>query len=204
MVTRREDLPSSSPEGDNQVLPDIWSQPIWWQLLERRLAPRRPVLLLGRQHEVTPLTAALRGLGRDVRGREWLWTSPLDLGVLPANTQVVVRLVPASATDWLAMGALRERYGSDISTLYELLLPYTALTQAQSVLPYQQATIDSITPFYFGDSQPGPFEELDKLVALSGKSVIEFGPMEGLQTAALVRAGVESGNCSRPSARLTG
>ncbi len=195
MVDDQQESSHPSREGDNQVVPDIWAEPVWWQLAERRLKPDAPVLLLGNDERMGTAAAALVVLGRDVQRRDWLLGAPTDFGTLPPNTQVVVCQVPGSAAEWRAMAALRDLYGPDVATVYELLLPYTALTHAQSVLPYQQATIEAIAPYYFGNVPPGPIKELDDLVSLSGKTVIEFGPMEGLQTAALVKAGVRSVTC---------
>jgi len=195
MVAPGQEPSHSSAKSDNQVLPDIWAQPIWWRLLERRLEPGAAVLLLGARDDTGTLGAALVELGRDVDSREWLWSTSVDLGALAANTQVVVCHVPATAADWRAMAALRDLYGPTVASAYELVLPFTALTHAQSVLPYQQATIDALMPYYLGETYHGPMEELDAVVSLSGKSVIEFGPMEGMQTAALVNAGARSVTC---------
>ena len=93
---------------------------------------------------------------------------------------------------WQALKRLREDASVRVIGIQELLLPFAPIQMAQSLLPYFQetSTLAAIVPYYLGREYFRPIDRLDEVFPLSGKSVIEFGPMDGCLTAGLVAAGV--------------
>jgi hypothetical protein len=77
--------------------------------------------------------------------------------------------------------------------IQELSLPFTTIHDAQAELTYSVKSFAELTGYYVGRESYGDFfGELNALFPLSGKRVIEFGPMEGAHTAALVNWGAAS------------
>ncbi len=72
----------------------------------------------------------------------------------------------------------------------EVVLPFTAVSFAQTKLNYAAPTLEDIAPVYLGRKWHGPIDRLNELYPLAGRRVIEFGPFDGGQTAGLVHHGV--------------
>jgi hypothetical protein len=109
---------------------------------------------------------------------------------LPDNGQVLICDLALNDKHWEVMHLLKQRYGARIVGIEELVLPFTPILFSQAIMHYFCKTIDDIAPYYLGEKWWGSFDELDKLCPLAGKRVIEFGPLDGAQTAGLVQRGV--------------
>jgi hypothetical protein len=140
----------------------------------------RPLVLLGSQGALK--TYAFLG-GSQI---DWSWDADV---ALPDSGQVLVCDLALNDKHWNVMRALKQRYGARIIGIAELVLPFTPILFSQAVMHYF-SKIDDIASYYLGEKWWGPFDQLDKLCPLVGKRVIEFGPLDGAQTAGLVHRGV--------------
>jgi Protein of unknown function (DUF1698) len=186
----RESTYASAKEV-NVVVPDVKKEPVLAELAVSRLPqPRQAVGLLGSASDASPFADSLTKAGVKPVQMEWDWGFAVDLRER-IDTLLVCK-VPTNSRHWQALKKLREDTPVRVICVYELLLPFSPIQLAQSLLPYYEktSTLSSIAPYYLGREYFGPIDRLDHVLPLSGKSVIEFGPMDGCHTAALVAAGV--------------
>lgn len=179
-------------EDGNLVVPKIWVQPYFKQLLPFRLDSGSAVVLLGDAEQLAFLGPAFTKRGHDVKGIEWNWGSGAELGSLPAAGPIIVCHLPKNEIQWRIVRQLKQNYGSRVTGIQELVLPFVNIYEAQLSLTYLLKDLEEITPFYTGEQYFGPLDELNKAFPLAGKRIIEFGPMEGAQTAGLVHLGAAS------------
>jgi len=173
----------------NLVVPRIWNQPIFRDMIPFRLcSPERSLVILGGSEEIDFLRTGFTKHGwSEVKGIEWSWQQGADLGELPTNAQIIVCKVPLNESQWRTVKDLKERYGNRVIGIQELALPFTTIQQAQASLTYSVESLEEIGSYYTGNDFFGEFfGDLNQAFPLAGKSIIEFGPMEGAQTAALV------------------
>lgn len=181
-------------EEGNLVVPRIWNHPCFKGMIPFRLDPSRHIVLLGNPKEIEFLRSGF-SRDRDVTGIEWNWDSGTELDKIPGEAQIIVCKLPVNEPQWRIIKQLRQRYGSRVTGIQELVLPFTTIQQAQWSLDYFHKTLAEIAPYYVGEKFFGPLEELNGLLPLAGKRIIEFGPMDGAQTAGLIRLGVQSVTC---------
>ena len=183
----------TSPEGSKKnstsvpvhaggVLPEITRRPIYARLLLDRLGPCSEIVLLGTDAEVEFLREGLVREGKKVSVAAWAWNAQVDLDNFPADAPIVVCQTPATGSRWWAFHQLKQRYGRRLTGLSELTLPFGLLEKAANLLPYAEP-LDRVLSYYRGENYLGPFDALQKIFPLRGKTVIEFGPMDGSQTA---------------------
>ena len=173
-------------EGEiNQVMPDISLLPGLQRLIATRL--QHPFVLLGSEPDLSTYRAFLK-----TNGTEWNWDVNI---VVPGGLQVVICSLPQCDEHWYVIRELKRRHGVRITTIEELVLPFTPILFSQAKLSYWLKTIDEIAPFYLGEKWFGPIDSLTQVFPLSGKRVIEFGPFDGAQTAGLVHHGVRELVC---------
>ena len=192
---RRKGLPKEEweLEDGSLVVPRIWNKPLFSELIALRLqSAAGPVLLLGSQAEIEFLSSGFVAAGREVRGISWDWDSQPDTSSFPDEALIVVCKLPKNERHWRVVKQLKERFGSRVVGIQELVLPFTTLHQGQSLLEYVVHDFAGIVPLYLGDQFFGPLDKLNDLFPLSGKTVIEFGPMEAAQTAGLINLGAKS------------
>ena len=180
---------------ENQVVPNIWERPVYTQLIPLRLVPEQPVILLGNADETSRLGAALRALKIEARAVDWNWNSISLEDAQPANALVVLCKLPMNEDEWRLIRTLKEQLGSRVIGLQELVLPLTTVREAQDAFEYYVNTLEKIAPYFLGQKFFGPLDELNKAFPLEGKTVIEFGPMDGAQTAGLMSLGARSVTC---------
>ena len=189
--------PRSAPAPDvstdtelNQVIPDISNQPVYQHLIAERLGTPGTIILLGTPQETTNLSSVLTAKG-------WQTSCVEAESALPSlqtldSTQILVCATKTPPQYWDALRALKVRYGGQVRGLTELVLPFTAIDFARSKLEYSKhRSFDSMVSFYLGEQFFGPLRELDARYPLRGRTVIEFGPMEGYQTAGLLHLGAK-------------
>ena len=181
---------------ENQVVPNIWKRQVYTELIPSRFpSDKPPVVLLGSSEEISQISPAIRDMGIDVTGIEWDWNRSAVEDSLTPNSLIVLCKLPMNEEQWRTTRALKEQFGSRVIGLQELILPFTTIRQAQDVLGYYVDTLEKIAPYYLGRDFFGPLDELNRIFPLAGKTVIEFGPMEGAQTAGLVNLGARSVTC---------
>jgi hypothetical protein len=190
---------------ENQVVPNIWKRPVYTELIPRRLLPEnQPVVLLGSSEEIARIASAVRESGLEVTGCEWDWDKSTVNDDPAPNALIVLCKLPMNEDQWRITRKLKEQFGSRVIGLQELVLPFTTIRQAQDVFGYYVDTLEKIAPYYVGQEFFGPLDELNKVFPLAGKTVIEFGPMDGAQTAGLVNLGARSVTCieARPESLI--
>jgi len=180
-------------EDGSLVVPRIWNQPLFQQMIPLRLqSSTGPVVLLGNPEQIEFLSSGFAAAGREVRGIRWDWESQIDVPSIPEEALIIVCKLPKNERDWRVLKQLKQQFGSRVIGIQELVLPFTTLQQGQASFDYSVDTFAEIVPLYLGDEFYGPLDTLNEIFPLSGKTVIEFGPMECAQTAGLVHLGAKS------------
>ena len=180
-------------EEGSLVVPRIWNQPLFRDMVPFRLqSSNGPLVLLGSPNEIEFLSAGLGAAGREVHGVDWDWETQTDLTSIAKDALVIVCKLPQSERHWRTIKQLKQQFGSRVIGIQELVLPFTTLQQGLSLLEYSVNTFGELVSLYLGHEYYGPLEELNAVFPISGKTVIEFGPMECSQTAGLVHLGAKS------------
>lgn len=195
LEVRRKSPPKEEWEMEegSLVVPRIWNQPLFRDLISHRLqSTTGPVVLLGAAEQIKFLSDGFAAAGREVRGINWDWETQTDLSSIPNEALIIVCKLPQNERHWRVVKELKQQFGSRVIGIQELVLPFTALIQGQSVLQYSVDSFAEIVPLYLGQEYFGPLDKLNDVFPLAGKTVIEFGPMECSQTAGLVNLGVKS------------
>jgi hypothetical protein len=191
------------PEGNtdneaevNTVVPDLWSQPIYQDFIAYKLRlSNSPIVLLGELEQINRLTAVLAKKNLDISCLAWNWDTEINLNDFSEESQLVVCKIPLNGSQWRVMQKLKERYLNRVTSIYELVLPLTMIPIAQSSLVYYMKSLEEISPYYLGEKYFGPIDKLNALFPLAGKTVIEFGPLDGCMTSGLVTLGVKKLTC---------
>ena len=179
---------------ENQVVPNIWKRSVYTELIPSRLPSNKPpVVLLGSREEISRISPAISEIGIEVTLVDWDWNQTVSDAV--PNSLIVLCKLPMNEEQWRTTRALKEQFGSRVIGLQELVLPFTTIRQCQDVFEYYVNTLEKITPYYLGKAFFGPLDELNRVFPLAGKTVFEFGPMEGAQTAGFVNLGAKSVTC---------
>ena len=180
-------------EDGSLVVPRIWNQPLFQEMIPLRLkSSPGSVVLLGSSAQIKFLEAGFVAAGRDVRGINWDWETQTDLSSIPEDALIIVCKLPQKEQHWRALKQLKQRFGSRVIGIQELVLPFTTLQQGMSLIEYSVDSFAELVPLYLGNEYFGPLDALNEAFPLSGKTVIEFGPMESAQTAGLVHLGAKS------------
>ena len=178
----------------NLVVPDVWAIPDYCDLLAARIDRSTPrVILLGDRQQIDPLGPAIERRGIQTAGKIWDWDNNTDGLDSDERATIILCKLPLSENHWRVVRALKSHYGSRLVGIQELSLPFTTIHDAQASLTYSVKSFAELTSYYLGKESYGDFfGELNGLFPLRGKRVIEFGPMEGAHTAALVNFGAAS------------
>ncbi|HJZ80492.1 MAG TPA: class I SAM-dependent methyltransferase [Pyrinomonadaceae bacterium] len=194
-VHRRNDHKSVQLIEGNLVVPNLWVMPSYCDLIAARIdTTNSQVVLLGDREQIDFLIPGIERRGLQASGIVWNWDQDFDS--LPPDATIVLCKLPLTENQWRTVRALKSRHGSKVVGIQELALPFTNIHQAQASLTYSVENFDELTNYYLGkDDFGGFFQELNSACPLAGKRVIEFGPMEGAQTATLVNLGAASVTC---------
>lgn len=187
---------SATPRPANDVLDGILESPCLPSLLAHAASRLDGTLVFaGEGAAFVPALEKLRSRGRAVEWREFGWGAAAASLAAPGDARVILCLVPVTADEWERVAALKHELGGRLMLLTELLLPFTRLLLLQRRLDYYLNEPGDILPFYLGEKFFGPLDRLNELFPLKGKSVIEFGPFDGCQTAGLVHCGAARVTC---------
>jgi hypothetical protein len=180
-------------EEGSLVVPKIWNQPFFQEMIPLRLqSSAAPLVLLGNPSEIQFLYSGFVAAGREVQGISWDWETQPDLTSIGDEALIVVCKLPQNEQHWRVLKQLKQQFGSRVIGIQELALPFTTLQQGMSSFDYSVDRFAELMPLYLGHEYFGPLDALNDVYPLSGKTVIEFGPMECAQTAGLVHLGVKS------------
>jgi predicted O-methyltransferase YrrM len=169
----------------SKVLPDLFAHAV------RRL-PEGPILFLGEGALHDALLAKVASTGRDWSSQAFSWNS----NSLPETTRrVVLTLLPSTEVEWQCVARWRERLGTNLTLLFELVLPFTHISRLHEKEDFLVKSFDQLMEYLLGQRFFAGIEELAQAVPLAGKNVIEFGPFDGYQTAGLVHKGVGHLTC---------
>ena len=187
--------PGEKPEND--VLFDLLQSPRLAQLTAVSLSrlSGEPLLLAGADPRFAGAVDHLRTRGRIAEWREWRWGDRPELLSTRDAGRLVLCLVPASAEEWTEVAQFKKALGARFTLLTELLLPLTQLPFLQSKLSYVTEKFDRLLWRYLGEKRSGPIHDLNAHWPLAGRTVIEFGPLDGCQTAELIHAGAAQVTC---------
>src|SRR6266513_1702501 len=193
-VHRRTNQESVQLIDGNLVVPNVWAIPGYRDLLAARIDKSTPqVVLLGDRQQIDFLAPAIERRGIQTVRRIWDWEDKTDSLDLDDSATIVLCKLALSESHWRAVKDLKGRYGSRLVGIQELSLPFTTIHEAQASLTYSVQSFEELASYYLGKEYYGDFfGELNSLFPLSGKRIIEFGPMEGSHTAALVNLGAAS------------
>jgi hypothetical protein len=187
--------PPERPEpASNKVLDDVLKLKALPDLLAHatRKLPERRVLVLGDTALNEAVIAKLQGSGKEVSSQPFSWASD----AIPEGAErVVLTLLPSTEAEWEGVARLRQRFGAGLTLLFELLLPYTRIARLHEKEDFLVKSFDRLLEYLLGQRFFGGIEKLAATVPLAGKSVIEFGPFDGYQTAGLVHKGVGKLTC---------
>ncbi len=192
----------------NTIRPDLMAQRIAAQgYLNRKVRSLSDqVVILGDGSEAKMLSKALQLAGKQCRILEdkLAFGDLKELPPLDPSVDLVISPWPLTPQDWQRAASLRAAVPNRVLTFQELLLPMELIQTGQQHLNYRFEDLSEVMSYYTGDQLLGPMDELNKLFPLKDKRVIEFGPMDGYQTAALINFGASSVACieARPENAL--
>jgi hypothetical protein len=180
----------------NTVIPHLWNNPIYQEFIAYKLRfNNKPLVLLGEPSQIQALASVLANKNIEVKSLEWDWEADVNLNDFSQDSQLIVCKIPLGDHHWRVIQHLKNKYIDRVIGVYELVLPLTLIPMAQSSLNYFLKRLEEIIPYYLGQRYFGPIDELNEVFPLAGKTVIEFGPFDGCQTAGLVNSGVKSLTC---------
>ena len=183
-------------EQGSLLVPSIWNHALFKSLIPLRLkTTEAPIVLLGSEGRTDYLRSSFARYNIVAESIGWDWQPEVDLSRFPSASLVVICELPQTEAQWRVVKKLKERYGARVTGIQELVLPFTTIVEAQASLTYCVEAMQELTTYYAGEQFFGPLAELDAAFPLAGRRVIEFGPMEGAQTAGLVNLGAESVTC---------
>ena len=193
-VHRRADQELVKLIDGNLVVPNVWAISAYADLLAARIPPTTSrVVLLGDRQQIDFLAPAIERRGIQTVGKIWDWQDGAESSDSDDDATIVLCKLPLAESHWRAVKALKRRYGPRLVGIQELSLPFTTIHQAQASLTYSVSSFEELAGYYLGLEFYGDFfGELNSLFPLRGKRIIEFGPMEGSHTAALVNLGAAS------------
>jgi hypothetical protein len=199
------DLKSTAPailqvqSADHAVLADLWTKPQYARFIAASLA-REPLpwRLLGSPVETGFLSTPLRAKGLEVVTEEWGWESPLP-SAPEGNQCLLVCKLPLASTHWARLRELQDAYPRRVRSLHELALPLTSLDLCVASIPIlligPDSRLEQACQWYTGERLYWTFDALNATFPLAGRRVIELGPLDGFQTAGLVKLGASEITC---------
>ncbi len=181
----------------NTIAPALMANPravvefLRWKASQ--LSSRVVLVGAGREAEMLADALTLAGTRHDLIA-EWP-LGPAARGSLPPEADVVVCPWPATPEDWREVARLRASLPNRVLTFQEMVLPLGVVEEGRKHIEYRFPDLAEVVRHYTGAVEMGPMEALNEVCPIAGLRVIEFGPMEGYQTASLVNLGAASVTC---------
>jgi hypothetical protein len=180
------------------TLADLWSKPAYARFAAAALARRwARARLLGDPAETDYLAGPLREASVAIEAQPWEFG--LETPAPPADEVIVVCKLPVMPEHWSHLQGLQQQYAGHVRSLHELALPVTALDFCLKLVPIfgspESSRLDQACDWYTGRRLYWTFDALDAAFPLRGRRVIEFGPLDGFQTAGLVKLGAAEVTC---------
>ncbi|MBV9862074.1 MAG: class I SAM-dependent methyltransferase [Alphaproteobacteria bacterium] len=157
-----------------------------------------PVILIGDTGRIAPVSAALQSGGISVKVVGWHYGEPAPL--VSTSGHLILCEIPQTYSDYTSLFELREKCRK-FSTLWELTLPLSVMLEVMLLLDYNVGANDQINkvPETLA-AHEGYFEHMCNIYAalvpglnpaldVKDKTVLEFGPADGIHTGFLVASG---------------
>ena len=180
----REKLLPTKAAARNDMLDDLLALKAFPRILAWSLKSlsAQNICLLG--YDSAPGDTLPMVPGKAIASRAWNWGDPIPAD---AGDLFIVCRIPRAEWDWNCLAAAR---APNVYTLGEIVAPFSQIPfLMKSSLNYYFKTPDDNMPYYLGEDYFGPLPELNALLPLKGRKVIEFGPFDGYQTAGLTHLG---------------
>lgn len=193
-------LPRQSRAPRNDMLDPLLALRTFPEIAAWRIAklPGSRVVLLGDAATICSWNLGGRVARKMLVVRDWNWSDGLDSEAdafadsSASETCYVVCRCPHAAGHWQVLAAANARSETPgrVFTLGELVAPFSAIAALREGLRYFLSP-DELVPIYLGHEFFGPLRELDAIVPLEGRSVIEFGCFDGGQSLGLCHLGAK-------------
>ena len=146
------------------------------------------VRLIGSAPTLDGLAEGLRKLGHRVECVEWSYRNPLPTTGLGEG---ILCEVPKGFDDWAICASITA--DGKIKPLWRLILPWSLFRELFSVYEFNARKIEDVFEVYRGGSDSdighrssGRLARVEQFLPLRGKTIIEFGPSDGNQSADLI------------------
>lgn len=193
----RSSLDRAQPAARNDLLDPLLALKSFPDILAwciRRIAAPN-IVLAGDAKQLAGWEMDRRLSDKAVSIQEWNWHQGLQFSGSSATqeTHFIVCRPPSMQEHWsvIAKANAAPALSRQISTLGELVAPFTQITTLMTRLDYFLSSPDEAFPIYLGKEFFGPLKELNALLPLDGKRVIEFGSFDGYQSLGLSHLGAE-------------
>jgi len=181
-LTPRNDM----PESRNDMLDPLMALSSFPVIAGWCLAklPVTDIMLLGDARTIESWQIDKILTDKNICIRNWTWTDGLDTDY---SGRIVICRAPYSPEHWDTIWKANKTavHAVRVTTIGELLAPFLQVVALTKCFDYFVKSIDDIIPWYLGKSFFGPLKELDAIFPLAGKTVIEFGCLDGYQSLGL-------------------
>jgi hypothetical protein len=147
--------------------------------------------LIGSKSRTDELCVALTRRGHQIERLVWSYADPIPASGIGAG---ILCEVPKTFDDWSKCAALTAN--GSIEPIWRLVLPWSLLREMLSIYEYNAATLSDLIEVYRGRSKThvghrenARLQRVEEFLPLAGKTIIEFGPSDGNQTADLLALG---------------
>ncbi len=193
----QEAAPPKAQPAQNKVIEDVLASSQLPLLIEHALRrlPESSFLLAGNIGPFPDLTSPASPEAKTVSFLPLTWADAERNAPALTQGRLILTLLPVANDEWETVERLRKTYGGKMTLLLELLLPYSQVFHLHGALDYFNKKLDNLLQIYLGKKVNPAVEQLNGVYPLKGKSVIEFGPLDGAQTASLMTSGVQRLTC---------
>jgi hypothetical protein len=151
-------------------------------------APPRHVRLIGSAATINDLSVYLERLGYGVERCLWTYADPPSA---VSSGEGILCEIPKSFDDWARCAVVTS--DGTIRPLWRLVFPLSLFREMFSIYEYNASTVSDLFEVYRGRSEEavgrrsnGRLARVEAFIPLRGKTIIEFGPSDGNQSADLL------------------
>ena len=164
-------------------------------------------LLIGDNEYIRPILEVLQSSGISASSLHWRFGH--EFPTLPSDVKPILCEVPESYEDFTSLAELRDATSGKISTLWELVLPYSVLMETMLLVDYNigvadrnnetleslddyEEYFDAMCKIYVGAHSLLPtLPKLKEEIGFENNTIIEFGPSDGIHTGYMISAGAK-------------